>query len=724
MSQRLVSSERSSGVWLAAAVMLVVALGLLLPGLGEMGVWTEGEMPVLDRTRGALGEPMSGLVRHPPLPDHVRTMSYDWFGDGLGLRLPHAFAVALLAAITVGWARARGASWTISGLAGALLLSFPAMAVSGRTALGNPIGELLITLTVLTGIVALTRPLWTRALPWALLSLTLGAAAIASAGLMIGGCIPLAALALYAAQARSSNVLVERRGVRVLLWLGLVAALGTVIVLAWNQEDGYIPLLGAAKDMELMSKPQTRRFAEVLQDFGYQIFPWAGLVAMSLLAPRGRWPAAWVIAGLALAGGWSLLYGPLDLPLSVPAALAAASAVETLVERSAPLRLRRVLVLVALGGILVGRADAERVPRKVAVPLLVFDNPYDYPDEALQAGPRLVRIGSVAMLALLGCALLARRPEDHPLERIVGRVPSRFRQPLAVGLVITAGAYGAVAQAHGLIPDTGGALSLRGPLAAHTEWAESGALPSTLAVHRVRDEGLVLYGPEALVPLSNRREIGVHLQADEPRVALIREIDLAPTYQLARLQGWPLYVLHDDHATARLVSNRLPEGAQDHNPIPAVLFDEPPALEHRTRLRFEEYVEIVGWDVDGPLVRGRRHTLKLALEVLRPLPGGSKIYARFLQGRLSRINGEAQELAGDLYPPNLWREGDYILHEYEFEVPPLEVMPGTYEFVVGLRRSEDHNYDITVPEGKTNEFGVEVRGNSRHFATLGRVELW
>lgn len=148
----------------------------------------------------------------------------------------------------------------------------------------------------------------------------------------------------------------------------------------------------------------------------------------------------------------------------------------------------------------------------------------------------------------------------------------------------------------------------------------------------------------------------------------------------------------------RLVANRLPPGLTDANPIPAVVFDEPPVLANPTQLQFENYVEIVGWEVTDPVIRGREVTMSLAIRVLRPLPGGSKVYARLIKGRSSRLNGEPHELTDGVYAPNLWRDGDYILHSFTFKAPTLEIQPGLHELIVGLRRSERQNFEISVPE--------------------------
>src|SRR5688572_4607140 len=99
-----------------AAAIAVVALALLLPGLGQHGLWSDAELPVLDRSLAALGEAKSGLVRSTFVPDLLRTWGVDAFGNELGLRLPHALATAGLVAAAAALARLRGRSMGLAAL--------------------------------------------------------------------------------------------------------------------------------------------------------------------------------------------------------------------------------------------------------------------------------------------------------------------------------------------------------------------------------------------------------------------------------------------------------------------------------------------------------------------------------------------------------------------------------------------------------------------------------
>ncbi len=700
-----------------AAAIALVALALLLPGLGTHGLWSDAELPVLDRALAALGEAKSGLVRSPALPDALRTRGVAAFGDELGVRLPHALATAGLVAAAAALARLRGATVGWSALAGLVTLAMPAIGLAGRTALGNPIGELAGVLVVLAAAAAGLEPRRGRAIAIGLTGAAAWIAAIASHGLVLGGCVPLVG-ALLVVDGRERG-----RLVRAGLLAALVIAAALAFVLVLRQTDGYIPLLGAAKDLELVDKPELRRFTAALADLGHQSFPWLPIAIVGAALGRDRGVASWLVGGLLFATAWSIVYGRVDLPLRVPVALCAVQAIATIADPERPLSLRRGAAFIAVLGVLVLGKDIDLAPADIAAPLHIF-GVNDYPAEELLTVKRWSAIAKLVVLAILLGSFAAPMPDASRRERLIGLVPGPLRiaaMPAFVGVVAL---WAAWMQTRVLVPATSEKLSPKAVLVHHAALVSAGELGPALAVHRIRDEGVALYGPTELESLASRRDISSYLTAEEPRAVLLRSLDLAAVHQAHRQSGTPMYVLDAVHDHLRLVTNVLPPNEVDVNPIPGVLFDEAPQLEHETLLRFEEYVEVIGWQVDGPIVRGRHHTLQVALRVLRPLPGGSKIYTRFVGGRLSRINGDPTPIADDVYPCNLWRAGDYILHTLEFDAPTLEILPGTYDFMVGLRRSEQKNYTISVPAGEAGEYGVTVDDPKRSFAKLGTVEVW
>src|SRR5690606_29085692 len=246
-----------------------------------------------------------------------------------------------------------------------------------------------------------------------------------------------------------------------------------------------------------------------------------------------------------------------------------------------------------------------------------------------------------------------------------------------------------------------------------------------LGLHRIRDPGLRYYGPatEQQVFLASRADLDKWLAAAEPRTALIRRSDLPASFTAARTQSRPLFVLDATHHEFLLVANFLPEGLDDHNPLHGIVFDQPPQLANQTLIAWDPYVELIAWEIEGPLHRGSEATLHLVFRVDRPLPAGTQLYARLQRGKTSRVAAAPHELTGGALPPNFWRAGDYVHHRHRLEVPWLEVLPGEHELIVGLRRSEKTNMKITRPEGEAGEFGVALRGKGREFAVIGTAEL-
>lgn len=694
------------------------ACAFWLPGLAEPGLWSEGELPVFDRARAALGEALSGLERSPALPDLIRTRSVAAIGGALGLRLPHAAAAATLVGIAIAWMRSQGRSVALCLLGGAVALSLPMLSMSGRTALGNPFAELFSVGAVLCLLLA-TKP--TASMRHRALAAVVGAsslgAGVASSGLLLGAGLPLTVVALTS----------ESSG-KVRAGLGVLAAIavGVSLRLALDQGDGFIPLLGASKDLELLDKPEARRFADGLEDFGYQLFPWAGLAMVGAATGKAavRVAAIWLVVVLAFTAGWSLLYGPTPQPIAVPAAACVVAAVAGMLDRESDGWARRVALFVGAAAALVVAKDAKLSPNRLVAPTELRENEHTFPGEELEAEERVGRMGKAVFFAIVVGGLLGRRREQRGLERLASKVPDRARDVLIVGAFATAAVSNAWMHAHVLLPRTAELFSPKIPLQRLAGWVDDGTLPATLGVHRVRDRGLLLYGPETTEVLTGRRDLVDWFVTDEPAAAVIRKGDYAALFQSARQDGRPLFVLDDSHARIRLVANRLPEGARNLDPLATLVVDEPPALEHETLLNFDDYIEIIGWELDGPLRRGKTHTLQVAIRVLRPLPAGSKLFARMLKGRLSRIGGEAHDFVDGLYPTNFWRKGDIIWHRWTFETPPLEILPGEYDVLLGLRRSEQKNFTIRIPEGKTGEFGVEVRGRKREFAKIGTVTVW
>ncbi|MCB9705237.1 MAG: hypothetical protein H6711_25405 [Myxococcales bacterium] len=692
-----------------ALIAAVVAALLLLPGLGEHGIWAEGETMVLDRSRAALGVALADLERAPGLPDAIRTAALEAIDRPEAIRLPGALAMVALVGLTTLVAAARGVGALGALVAGAFALAFPLTLAQGRLALGAPIGELLATAAALAGHLALHRR-GVRAIVAAIAAAGLLALAIASSGLVLGGLIPLVAIAVgRPAAPRDPATRWIVRG----LWLAIVGVAGGATYLALGQGDGYIPLLGAARDLDLVDTPHLRGFTASLEELGYQLFPWLPLALVGVLRPGPmRWPALWLLGGLGVTSIWSLIYGPGPIPLTLPAALTCTAGLLHLADPKTHRPLRRLALLLAIGGILVTGKDAKRIPAKIATILAPPVNEGALPAETIGADTLLPRLADLAILAVVIAGIAGGRRIARPW--------------LAPGTALIVLLYQSLAIGHQLIPQISARRSLKGTFTRLGAWTRAGALPAELAVGRIRDPGLDLYGP----PVAARRgavttlELTRWLKRPEASVALIRRGDLPALFAAHRQGEWPLHVLDESHGAFLLVSNTLPAGAVDQDPLLAIVSDAPPTLARETMVRFEDYLEIVGWEVTQPLIRGQEAELRVAIRVLRALPSGAQLYFRLQRGKLSRINPMPHNFADGLYPVNLWRPGDFVDHRFRFKVPLIEILSGSHEVIVGVKASASKNLAITEPSEERGAYGVVVKGGKRDFATIGEVTVW
>ncbi|KIG15134.1 hypothetical protein DB30_05834 [Enhygromyxa salina] len=767
MTQRQDASEppQRKIAWLGPVLVWGIAALVLLSQLGATGLWTLGELPVLDRTLAALGEPRSELTRSPWLPDQLRTFVYAASGRvDAGLRLPGALAGLGLVALALVSARRLGWSSAWVALAGCFALAMPGLLASSRTVLGNPTGELWLSAASLCLIASCDRARrgaergsglgWRIA--FGLLGLSCLVAAVASLGVVLGGCLPLVLVAL-ADVARDP----EHGGIELPRWAVISAWTGAAVAgffglwLAWNQGEGYIPLLGAAKDLSLIENPSKAGFTDALESFGYQAFPFTGLVVLGLLGPgRARWPALWLGVALVVVSVWTLTYGPTPTPVTIPAALLATAACKRMFDSDEPIAARRLLVFGAILGALVLGKDAGRTPARIASPLLQLTE-IEFPQPGVVPGFDLVaslpRMSKQFAGLLLLAHLLAPRSTDQrewawapvwvasklsTLMTIADRLVTRarvggsglHRLRTAAPLVLLFAALTHQIWAFGVVTLTqvNQQMSIAAPLRGFIAGVEAGQIPDPmLGLHRIRDPGLDYYGPgtEHEVFLSNRSDLDKWLGVEAPRTALIRRTDLPPIFSAARSGDRPLFVLDNSHHAYVLVANFLPPGHEDQNPLLGIAFSEPLTLANETLVGWQPYVDLIAWEIEGELHRGSKATLHAVFRVQRPMPAGTQMYARLQKGKVSRVAAEPHELTGGALPPNYWRAGDYIHHRFEFKVPWLEVLPGEHELIVGLRRSEKSNLKISVPEGKRGEHGVEVRGKSHEFAKIGVVEL-
>lgn len=732
----------SRGLALIGAAALVATL-LIMLGLGEQGLWSQLELEPWRRARAAGGEALDELLRQPFLPELLRAKCFALLGPEWGLRLPGAIATIASSAMCVAIALRLGFG-ALASLAGALIfLGFPVVAASAHTASGPAIAEAAIAGFLLAAMVLLdtTSSRAKRRLA-ALLAPLMLAASLASAGLLFGAALPLAAIAFYDLPTQDADGPVAPKPfARRVRWLaGALAGLAALLVLklALAQGEGYIPLLGAAKDTVLLNKPLFRDITASFEALGHQVYPWAALLVIGMLLPGpARWPARWLALTVIAGSIWSAFYGASQLPSSLPAALICVGALHALLDPKRPTLLRRMLLVALIGGVWVAKSDALSRPSRVASPTHRFTREKLYPTQETQVSERLEHLAQYATLMLLLGYFASPRSRDDEALPISERLPSALRERIrAVGderrahlawIILLAGlshqAFAIEGQHAHLQSEQ---LSLAAVFRRHSARIANQELPAEIGLHRVRDPGLELYGPPEVDRrvLSTRKSVVDYLAEEGPRVVFVRASDHAGIHQMHRELIRPLHLLDMGHFDLRLLANFEPPSGALISPLTELVRDEAPTLAHQTFVRFEDRIEVIGWQVDGDLKRGSEIEVTLAIRVLRSLPASAKIFVRMQQGDISKINVKPHTPAQGLYPGNYWRRGDIIVDRVKFEIPSATTLPGPHEFFIGLQRTEKANFTISFPEGREGEFGVSLRGRKgREFANLATLEI-
>src|SRR5690606_24258237 len=106
--------------------------------------------------------------------------------------------------------------------------------------------------------------------------------------------------------------------------------------------------------------------------------------------------------------------------------------------------------------------------------------------------------GGAALALVLSAMFCAPGPRGQGRSGMFRRIDAlRARVPAVVPAALVLAALGRQAWAYGrdLLPRTSEQYSLLRPLRRYEAWAEAGALPRPLGVHRFSDPGLDLYGP-------------------------------------------------------------------------------------------------------------------------------------------------------------------------------------------------------------------------------------
>lgn len=214
-----------------------------------------------------------------------------------------------------------------------------------------------------------------------------------------------------------------------------------------------------------------------------------------------------------------------------------------------------------------------------------------------------------------------------------------------------------------------------------------------LAEYRVSGRAAAYYAEGETTDLSTQDELLGWLGEDARRWAVIPADELAAVNRAFRQRAERhLFVADARSARVLLVTNQPVEGRENENFIADAVFSEAdaPAPQHRVGGRFDERIELVGYDLEMPqngyVGAGQSFTITWHWKALQRAPGSYKIFLH-VDGAGNRLNGDHDPVE-ERYPVRLWDEGDVVLDRQTLTVP-ANYRPGTYTFFIGFYSGND-----------------------------------
>lgn len=763
---RLAAAERLA----APACAALLALLVLVPGLGSFGLWDPQEITIADlgRELAKTGDVHAVSQARPPLQIWLIAKSFKTVGvSEWGARLPFVLAAFVILAATYGilcrLARPR------AGLLGCLvLLSSPLFVFQARQVTSELPMVAGATLAVY-GLIGLAWPKVGRAAWWMAVDGVCAAAGLAIAyygGAAVLGVLPplagvaagLIALAVAARRAEtpSDELTVDEQAAerppRTLLPMGVVLAVAaTALVIAvviaiydwmpgrpgqtmWSGKTlapikGFIKLVGGV--WKPPPAPKDATFDAIINQVVFGLFPWSALVPVALLGGLGRARRDRRGMALLIAAGWALAayvcaallerkMGEVRYPALPALAIAAALLLDDLFDQRA------------------AREGVVRVVRPLAA-LFVFcaavqigRDGKTFPDElpsvnvlgVLKMPADLKLVGALPIVGILfglsfAAALAPIAPPAEPLPASgLAAIATRARKLWA--------RYGALGAAIGLgaacgfglwlartwTPELSLHYSYKNVFQTYTDQRASG---DVLGVMGIPGNGPEYYarGPfDRLDQGGQGRQALLEYLKRATRVFAIAPVaELCPVQQASSTEGFPYFVVDNENSRYLLLSNKLTPGKTDQNPLQHALRRTPPdKIKKAVSAVYDNSIELLGIDMPERVDHGSVFKVTLYFKVLKKVNGGAwKIFGHFDTKTPPRIIGDHDPIEGRCTTA-FWQPGDYVIDTFEVTAGDLSHARGLYTLRVGFFKKSGARYDnMPVTAGNaTPDHRVEV----------------
>ena len=277
--------------------------------------------------------------------------------------------------------------------------------------------------------------------------------------------------------------------------------------------------------------------------------------------------------------------------------------------------------------------------------------------------------------------------------RLLARTRWRMAPLLIGGLVV--GAYAS----QGFLPELSAHFS---PREVYDTYNELHAANEKLGEYQVSGRAAAYYAEGDIEELGSQAQLLEFLRAAERRWAVIPTDELPNLNRAYRAQSNKhLYVADARSARMLLVTNQAIEGRPNQNFLVEAVLDEEPQVEHRVGGKFDDRIELIGYDLKTPqpgyVGAGQDVTITWYWRALNSVPGSYKIFLH-VDGMGNRMNGD-HDPVDEKYPVRLWDEGDIIVDRQTLRVP-ANYRPGAYTLWIGFYSG---NNRLAVTAGTEDE---------------------
>jgi hypothetical protein len=204
-----------------------------------------------------------------------------------------------------------------------------------------------------------------------------------------------------------------------------------------------------------------------------------------------------------------------------------------------------------------------------------------------------------------------------------------------------------------------------------------------LSQYRVSGRGAAYYNNGKIDQVGDQKKLFQLLKAKTRTFVLVPADQMASLDRSARQSKVPYYVLDDRNSKYLILSNQLDgKCSEDKNPLRRFVLQKRPNPAHAIAVNFEDRVEMIGYDMPAEVRRPGKLKMRLYFHVKTRVPANYKLFMHFDQPG-HRFHGDHTPLGGK-YPTQYWLPGDYIIDEYEIDLPLLTTPGGTYTPYIGF----------------------------------------